>query len=270
MPISTARLAPFAAFLFVYWLEPTTTLAAPSEALDPVDIAIGAFEVRPDINLGVNTQYGSADSGDVTSHSTVIPRAHADFLLGDSQGFALDYYGFYNTYSDTLNRSIAADGNNISVNGSASARVDLDVANAAYKWWLGHGSDVFGLGIGAAYYRIRLSADVSATTNVDNASGSSSGSYSQQTVAPLVEAGWRHAFSPNVRMYVDTSGVEKSGGNLHGHIYNAALGAEWYFLKNIGMGAEYGTTRVRIDDNGGNANLDLKLNGPTVFLKARF
>jgi hypothetical protein len=238
MPIPTMRLAPFAVFFSIYCMVSTSAQAAPSEALDTVDIAIGAFEVRPDINLGVNTQYGSADSGDITEHSTTIPRAHADFLLGDSQGFALDYYGFYNTYSDTLNRSFAADGSNVNVNGTASARVDLDVANAAYKWWLGHGSDVFGIGVGAAYYHVRLGADVSATTNVDNASGSSSGSYSAQTVAPLVEAGWRHAFSSSVRMYVDTSGVEKSGGNLHGHIYNAALGAEWYFLKNVGVGAE--------------------------------
>jgi hypothetical protein len=270
MPIPTRRLAPFAALLFAYNMQSTSALAAPSEALDTVDIAIGAFEVRPDINLGVNTQYGPADSGDVTAHSTTIPRAHADFLLGNSQGFALDYYGFYNTYSDSLNRSFAADGNNINVNGSASARVDLDVANAAYKWWIGSGSDVFGIGIGAAYYHVRLGVDASAATNVNNASGTSSGNYSAQTVAPLVEVGWRHAFSHNVRMYVDTSGVEKSGGNLHGHIYNAAFGAEWYFLKNVGVGAEYSATRVRIEDDGGNANLNLRLNGPTVFVKARF
>jgi len=270
MAIQTMHLAYFATLLFVYGIESTPALAETSDALDRVDIAVGAFAVRPDINLSVDTQYGAADAGGVATHSTIIPRAHADFLLGDSQGFALDYYGFYRTYSDSLNQSVAAGGGNIDVSGSASARVNLDVANAAYKWWLGHGSDVFGIGIGAAYYHVRLGADATATAGSGDASGSSSGSYRAQALAPLVEAGWRHAFSPTVRMYVDTSGTEKSGGNLHGHIYNAAIGAEWYFLKNIGVGAEYSATRVRISDNGSDANLDLNLNGPTVFLKARF
>ena len=265
-----SRALPISTILFAIASPSPSALADPPDPLDPASIAIGAFFVRPDADLGVNTQYGSADSGDLTAHSTTVPRIQANILLGNSQGLALDYYGFYRTYSDTLNQSFGVGGNNVSVNGNANASVGLDVANFSYKWWFGNASDVFGLGAGAAYYHVRLAAQGSAAANVGNLSGSSSGSYSTDTFAPLLQAGWRHAFNHNTRMYLDLSGVEKKGGNLTGHIYNAALGAEWYFLKNVGIGAEYSANRIRLSDANDGANLDLKLNGPTVFLKARF
>lgn len=267
---SLIKTLPLAALFLTLGLSSTAALANPPDPLDPASIAVGAFFVRPDADLGVNTQYGSADSGDLTAHSTIIPRVQANVLLGDSQGLAFDYYGFYRRYSDTLNQSFSYGGNNVSVNGNANANVGLDVGNLSYKWWFGNSSDVFGLGAGAAYYNVHLAANASASTNIGNASGSTNGNYSTDAIAPLLQASWRHAFSHNTRMYVDLSGVEKRGGNLTGHIYNAALGVEWYFLKDIGIGAEYSTNRIRLRDADDYANLDLKLNGPTVFLKARF
>ena len=72
-------------------------------------------------------------------------------------------------------------------------------------------------------------------------------------------------------MYVDVSGIEKLGGSVSGSIYNAALGGEWYFAKNFGIGAEYSSTRIKIESDGSSGGkLDLKMDGPTVFLKARF
>lgn len=251
-------------------LLPHTAFADLPEPLDRANIAVGAFFVRPDIDLGVNTQYGSADSGDLTAHSTVVPRLQGNILLGDSQGLAFDYDQFYRRYADTLNQSFGVGGNNININGSANASVGLDMANLSYKWWFGNSSDVFGLGAGAAYYRVHFAASANASTNIGNSSGSTSGSYSTDTFAPMLQAGWRHAFDHNTRMYLDLSGVEKKSGNLTGHIYGAALGAEWYFLKNIGVGAEYGLNRIRINDASNGANLDMTLNGPSVFLKARF
>jgi hypothetical protein len=278
MQISIKRVTPVAALFLVCSTAAMSALADPPEALDAISVDLGGFAVRPDINLGINTQYGSADSGDLTSHSIVIPRAHADFLLGDSQGFALDYYSFLRTYADTLKRNLDLGDTDVNVNAGASASVNLHVANAAYKWWFGQSKDVFGIGVGAAYYRVHLNAEVNTdataipgtTGNFTTVSDSSSATYDAHTVAPLIDAGWRHAFSSSVRMYLDTSGVDKSGGSAHGTIFNAALGAEWYFFKNIGAGLEYSATRVRIEDNHANANVDIKLNGPSVFIKARF
>jgi hypothetical protein len=270
IPHSLTRRAPLAALFFASFLAPACAFADPPDPLDPVSFSVGGFFVRPDASLGINTQYGAADSGDVSAHSTIVPRVQANILIGNSQGLALDYYGFYRRYSDTLDQSVSLGGNNVSVNGSADANVGLDVANLSYKWWFGNASDVFGLGAGVAYYHVHLGTNGTVSTNVDNATGAGSGSYSADTAAPLLQAGWRHAFDRNTRMYVDLSGVEKRGGNLTGHIYNAALGAEWYFLKNVGIGAEYSATRIRLNDAGDGANLDMNLNGPSLFLKARF
>ncbi len=232
--------------------------AAPADALDAVSISIGEYFVSPTTNVGVNTRYGSGDSGDISSHAIQVPRINADFLLGDHQGFAFDYYGFYRNYADTFTRALSTDRSDLSALGNSTANVGLDVANASYKWWFGHAADVVGLGVGAAYYRIHIGVDASAAN------------YSADAVAPLIQFGWRHAFSPATRAYVDISGIEKSGGNLNGHIYNAAIGAEWYFAKHLGVGAEYSATRVSINVDDNNESLNVKLDGPTLFLKARF
>ena len=244
--------------------------ADPSEALDRMSISVGDYIVNPTTSLSVNTPYGAANSGDVSSHEIHIPRLKADFLLGNSQGFALDYYGFYRKYSDTFNRSFSSGPADVTLTGNANGYAGLDLANASYKWWFGEGADVFGVGVGAAYYRVRFGVDGTATSNIDNAPRSGSASYSEDTVAPLVQLGWRHAFSPSTRLYADISGIEKLGGNLSGHIYNAAIGAEWYFMKNLGVGAEYSATRIQINGEGNNQHLSLNMDGPTIFLKARF
>jgi len=261
---------PLSALLFSAALLCRASHAAPPDPLDPASISVGAFFVRPDVDLGVNTQYGSADSGNLTEHNITAPRVQGSILLLDSQGIAFDYYGFYRRYSDTLNQSFGVNGNNVNINGSANASVGLDLANMSYKWWFGNSTDVFGLGAGVAYYRAHLTASANAATNINNLSGSTSGTYNKDTFAPLLQAGWRHAFDHNTRMYLDLSGVENKDGNVTGHIYNAALGAEWYFMKNVGVGAEYSLNRIRLSDANDGANLDMKLNGPAVFLKARF
>ena len=242
-----------------------------SEALDNLSISIGDYIVSPNANVRINTQYGSASSGDISSHQVQVPRIKVDVLLGHSQGFALDYYGFDRQYSDNVSQTDSTNPNNITFSANASANVGLDVGNASYKWWFGSGSDVIGVGVGAAYYRVRFGVDSYTSTSVNNASTSSNASYSSDAVAPLIQLGWRHAFSPNVRMYVDLSGIEKLGGSVSGSIYNASLGGEWYFAKNFGIGAEYSSTRINIDSDGSSGGkLDLKMDGPTVFLKARF
>lgn len=213
-----------------------------SEALDNFSISLGDYLVNPNANLTINTPYGSANTGDVSSHQVQIPRLKADFLLGHSQGFAFDYYGFYRQYSDSVSRTYSTGPNDLYFSANASANVGLDLANASYKWWFGSGSDVVGAGVGAAYYRIRFGVDGNAATNINNASSSGNASYSADAIAPLIQLGWRHAFSPNTRMYADISGIEKRGGELRGNIYNTSFGAEWYFAKNVGIGAEYSST----------------------------
>jgi hypothetical protein len=244
--------------------------AAPPAALDRVSVGVGGYFVRPDLNLSVRTQTGSTLSGDVSARQITLPRAHVEFLLGDSQGFALDYYGFSRRYADTLDRPVMVGGVPGAASASGNAEVGLDVGNFAYRWWFGGDTDVFGLGVGFAAYRVRLVANANAATGVGGVTGSASGSYSDEAYAPLLQAGWRHAFNADTRLYLDASGVKKAGSVLSGRIYNVAFGAEWYPLKNLGFAAEYGVTRVKVEDNDKRARLDARLDGPTVFLKARF
>lgn len=257
-------------------LASTASFADVSPALDRFSLSLGGYYANTDTTIGAGDPSGRF-KGDVNlerdlgfeDHKTV-PRVKLDFLLGDHQGFSFDYFSVNRTRTKSISDGISYGGNDYEASASVSGKLDFDFGSAAYRWWFGSGSDAFGLGIGAAYYRVHAGISGIATLNDESAQASTS--YSETAGAPLLQIGWRHAFNDSVRMYFDASGVKKNGGNLNGHIYNAALGLEWYPWKNVGVGAEYAYTRIKLNDERDtfNADLDLKLHGPSAFVKFRF
>jgi hypothetical protein len=248
----------------------TGALADPSPALDRFNLSIGGFYVDPTFRLGVNTPYGRADTGDLDRNHTTLGRVKAEMLLGDHQGLAFDYYRYSNDFNAGIARTATVDGQTVTGDASASANLKVDLAQLAYKWWLGSGSSVFGIGVGAAYYKGDL--DYIASGSLNGISGSAAGSSEGHAVAPLLELGWRMAVSDTVRLYAEASGIKKNGGNLNGHIYSGALGVEWYPFKNVGIGADYGISKINLhrDVASNDADLDIKLVGPSAYLKVRF
>lgn len=244
--------------------------AETSPALDRFSLSVGGFYVDPTINIKANTRYGSAESGDMERSRTTLPRLRAELLLGDSHGLSFDYFRYRNDYSYSTTRSFNVGGTPAILAGTANANIELDFASLAYKWWLGKGSDVFGIGLGAGYYRAHY--DLRANGVFNGSAGALDESDTEKTFAPLLELGWKHAFSKDLRIYAEASGVKKGWGTVTGHIYGAALGVEWFPLKNLGVGADYGITRIHIDRDGGNSQtaFDVKLTGPSAYLKMRF
>ena len=247
-----------------------------SPALDRVSIWLGGYYAKTDTNIGANNKNDQLrghvnleDALGFDDHKTV-PRARLDFLLGDHQGLSFDYYTIDRDHSHTLNENINFGGNNFLAQAQVKGKLDFDFGSAAYRWWFGTGSDVFGLGIGAAYYGVhaRISGQASALGITEQATGS----YSDNAWAPLAQLGWRHAFSDNLRMYIDASGVKKNGSDLGGHIWNADIGVEWFPWQNVGFGAEYNYTRIKLhqDHRNFDDNLDMKLNGPSAYVRFRF
>lgn len=267
----TAQLATYVATGSALALSSGSVLADPSPALDRLNLSVGAYFVDPTFKLNANTQYGSFNTGDIDRDRTALGRIRAELLLFDSQGLSFDYYRYRKNYDGAIDRTIPIGGGTSTLNGAGNANIAVDFAQLAYKWWIGQGNDVFGIGLGAGYYRAHI--DVNAAATLNGASGTLSESYTQKTFAPLLELGWKHAFSKDLRMYAEASGVKKNWGTVTGHIYSAAIGAEWYPLANIGIGADYGISRVSITRNGSNnndANLDIRLKGPSAYLKVRF
>jgi hypothetical protein len=185
--------------------------AAPGPALagaGPREFFDRRFPRRPDLQRAVNTNFGRLDSGDSKSSSVTMPRIKADVLLFDSQGLSFDYYQFKRGYSDSLASNFNIGSGTVTTTGTANLDVKVDFAKLAYKWWLGSGNTVLGLGLGAAYYRVGL--DLNATAAVTGGgTGSIRQSDSDDAVAPLLEVGLRHAISPDLRLFADASGVKK-------------------------------------------------------------
>lgn len=268
------KLIGYASMFGACMMASVPALADPSPALDRFSISVGAFHAEPTFKAGVDTPYGRVETPERDSSSVTIPRVRADVLLFDSQGISFDYYRYDRSYNLGVAGDSTIDGQPVTGSANFNSKLKIDLAKLAYKWWLGSGNSVFGIGLGAAYYRADISGNISGTVSTPTQSFTDGASdrYTDDAVAPLIELGWRHAFTPNVRMYVEASGVKKNGGRIEGHIYNGNIGLEWFPWQNIGLVADYGVSRVKLERNGDSstADLDVRFRGPSLFVKARF
>ncbi len=240
-----------------------------SPALDRISISAGAFRTDPTFTALLNTPDGDLQSGDIKLGKKTLPRVRADIIIFDSQGLSFDYYQYKLSYTGPIADGSNVNGTPVTTVGDANFELKLDFAKLAYKWWFGSGNTVIGLGAGAAYYRVGLKAN--ATTLVDGVPTDIDDGYSADALAPLLEIGVRHAISPDLRLFAEASGARKSGGRVHGEILNAAVGVEWFPIKNVGVVLDYGTSHVDLSRDGANGvNFKVKLNGPSAFLKVRY
>lgn len=250
--------------------------AEPLPALDRVSLWLGGYYARNDTTLSVQgsgTFAGIAGKLDFEDdlgfekHS-LDPRVRLDFLVGDDQGFSFDYYQIHRDRSAAYAQAIPE--LDTEVGAHIQSTLDFDFGSASYKWWFGQDTDVFGLGLGAAWYKVDLR--VNAAAHVGDQSASISDSYEESAWAPMLSFGWRHAFDEHWRMYANLAGVKKNGGKISGHILNAGLGVEWFPWQNLGFALEYSAARlhlVRSFDQAA-AKLDLESDGPALYLRARF
>jgi len=253
----------------------TSAHADPSPALDRVSISAGGFYAEPKIHVGGDTRYGRIDTPDEKIDDVTLPRVKAEFLIGDSHGISVDYFRYDKSYDPSITATTAIDGRPVSGTAGIDGNVRFDLAQVAYKWWLGQGQDVFGIGVGAAYLHAKISGTASGRitglAGVPDIAASGEGSASSSGYAPLLELGWKHSFSPSLRMFADASGIKKNGGSLEGHIYGGAVGLEWFPAQNVGVVLDYGVQKIKLERNAErSANLDLRLTGPSAFVKVRF
>jgi hypothetical protein len=250
--------------------------AQQSRALDNVSLWVGGYYANSDTNIGAKSHddiaRGKLNLEDDLNFPKrkVAPRVRLDFVFGEHQGFTFDYYHLDREHSRTFSDSVNFLGNNYDAEANIKGKLQFDFGSAAYRWWFGSGDDAFGVGLGAAYYKIR--GNVSGSASVDGFSESASSGARADAWAPNLQLGWRHAFNDQWRMYINASGVKKNGGNLNGHIYDTAIGVEWFPWQNVGFGAEYSYTRIKLNQEktAYDLDLDMKLNGPSAYVRFRF
>ena len=242
------------------------------QALDRVSLWLGGY--YPDTAFDLGAQ--SATQADLAGHLHVnagretVGRARLDFLVLGSQGFTLDYYTLDRTRSQHLANDFNYGGVPFQIDSDLAAQVKFSAGSAAWHWWFGNDADVFGIGLGATYYKVGIDLDGHADVNGQNLAASAG--WSDDAVAPLLTLGFKHAFSESLRVYATASGVRKNGGALAGHIVDARVGVEWFPWHNVGFGAEYGSTRIHLhrDAQHYDARLDIDLDGPALFARLRF
>lgn len=258
--------------------------AEPPAALDRISVSAGGFLAKPKIHADGDSAYGYLETPEAEGGHTTLPRFKADVLLGDRHGISVDYFRYDKDYNPNLSGATTYQGQPISGNASVTGNLRLDVAQLAYRWWLPYQNDVFGIGVGAAYLHARVEGSLSGQVSTQGAitvggftipqqtrNFSGSGSASENGWAPLVELGWRHAIRPDLRVYAEASGIKKNGGHVDGHIYGGTVGVEWFPVRNVGVALDYGVQKVELSRNGDRrADLDLRLTGPSAYVKLRF
>ena len=249
-----------------------TAHADVSRALDPVSLWLGGYRANADLSIHASSDPGDIDTGTVglTSGEETIGRARLDFVFLDNQGLVFDYYSLSHATGHLIEAPFSYDGTQYQVGTDLRAKLDLSAGSAAYRFWFGGDTDVFGVGLGAAYYSAKLG--ISGTAVVDDHTAEVHQRWNESAVAPLLTVGYKHAFSDDLRVYVDASGVRKSGGALSGHILDTRVGLEWFPVHSVGVGVEYGISRIRLkrDADLYAADLDIDLDGPSVFARFRF
>ncbi|MGH6646955.1 hypothetical protein [Aquabacterium sp.] len=240
--------------------------------LDRVGIWVGGYHVDAEGDLSLSTADGTQNTGKqrVIDGTDTVKRARVDWLLFDRQGFSVDLYHYSQNNSVGVSQPFTFGGQSYTAAAQLNAKSSFDIGNFSYRWWFGDDTTVGGIGVGAAYYKVKV--NYTASASVGGLSQTIADGEKKDAWAPLLTLGFRHSFNDQFRLYADLSGSKKNGGDTNGDIVNAGVGLEWFPWRNIGVGAEYNHTRIRVNyrDDDAVAKLDLKLNGPAVYLRMRF
>lgn len=250
-----------------------------SPALDRMSLSIGAFHAKPEVGAAIGNNGGSSyDTGTYDAGRKTLPRISGEFLLGRNHGISLEAFRYSQTYNDSFGGTYSQGPFSATAVGGANLDFNLDVARLGYRYWFGTGNTVFGVGAGIGYYRVELETTAygGGAAQLGNLGFGNLNNYytrrdSDDAIAPMLEVGVRHAFSPDLRVFFDGSGIHKGGGGVRGSIYNAQLGVEWFPVRNVGVTLAYAVTDVDLKrDDAGLQRARLKFQGPVVGVKARF
>lgn len=244
---------------------------AQSPALDRISIWVGGSDLSTKATLGATSNSaGSLGELDLGKGDQTVGRARLDLLLFESQGFSFDYYSLSRTKNRSYGGVFEYDGVPFDLEANLRSDFDIDLGSAAWHWWFGSGNDVFGFGLGAAWYRAGLRLDGSLMAEGEPITASTR--WSEDAVAPVVTFAYKHAFSDSLRFYADANGLKKNGGKLSGHLYNLHAGVEWFPWTHVGLGVEYGKSKLSLHRDGSStsSSLDIDFHGPALFARLRF
>jgi len=251
----------------------TASWAQLSPALDRFQMSVGGFDGHTDTTFRailrtpggtINRVANLEGNGQMKAHQTVM-RYQVSGVIGDHQGFGLDYYSLVQTRNaQGPTFALPIRGRSIAVSDASRLRAQFDLGTASYRYWFGNGPNVLGVGVGVAYYHINL--------KIDGPNAANSVGYAHGKFAPSLSLAYIHAFNDRWKFYARAQGIAKNTGSSQGHIYHGSIGVSYAFANHWAAGIEYGVAHLQIQESRGpyTGMVDLNVRGPGAYVSFRW
>jgi hypothetical protein len=278
MKTSSQRLAIFAlAFAFA-----STGLAqSETDFLWPTfSVTAGGFRVTSDDDIRIEGTLDRVNSEVSLSSDLGLPESDTVLAAGFEWGFAakhslgLRYFALQREGSRSINRDIQIGNTVFPVGARVDGRFDSDTIEASYNYWFVR-RDEFGFGGTLGLVYLSLDAQASASVTIGGGVGSVTYRETANTDLPIPMIGLTFKGSPVNRLVLRASAMALPSvtiGDVSGSAAAYSVGAEYYILGPVALGASYDGTfyDVDVEDSHWNGSVNLSHDGLQLYLRAAF
>jgi hypothetical protein len=231
--------------------------------------------VRIDGENGHGTEINLEDVLGQNAHQTTL-RLDGYYRFGPHGNLQFSYRNWHRTNDHTLDRDVTIGDTTYHVGASVSTDNKVDIFQLYYGYsFVNNGETELGLALGLSGYWTRLS--VTGSGSVTAPGGSSQTvieTESKNVLAPVPGIGGYFRFTLLPRFFLTASAkglppVTVSG--FHGDMVDVTGGLDYFFTKNIGLGAAYEYVKINFSDSSTpQVKLSYRYSGPLVFAAIAF
>lgn len=257
--------------------------AAQQDAVaDRFRLNLGGFFQTFDTTVGLTrpdgTGGGEVDLQDVlgTDSRQTNLRADGYWRFGPHGSLQFAYRGWNLRNSRTIDRDFTFGDKTYHAGADVDSQLRVSVADLYYGYSFVHNSyGELGLGLGLSAYFTKVS--ISANGTITGPGGTASGSFDEtqrSLVAPLpaLLVFFRYSLYPTLFVYGRAKGITGTIDGYHGEMFDGIAGLEYFFTRNVGLGAGYEYVDIKFSHTGDQAELSFryKYNGPLAYLSLSF
>lgn len=183
----------------------------------------------------------------------------------------LDYYTVSRSGSHTYTGDINIGGNDYTVGATVGIHNKYDFASIDYRYSFYQTPD-FEMAALLGFYGGKVTFDVNATPNPGSGGATYNRSVSTTLPLPLLGLGADWYPSAQTRIGARAMGMQAKIGDVDGHAYQFGVDGEYMLVRNLGIGARWVYTDIKVDVSKSdfNGGVSWRANTASLFAKLAF